>query len=48
MGQDYGGWGGSVILRVRHNLSIIPPAELNTLVSRVTHENIIRVSGKPE
>ena len=34
------GWGGRVIL-VRHNLSIIPHFENNTLVSRVTPENIM-------
>ena len=42
--QDYGGWGGSVIL-VRHNLNIVPQAEHNfehnTLVSQVTPESII-------
>ena len=40
--QDYGEWG---VILVRHNLSIIPPAEYNfkhnTLVSRVTPESII-------
>ena len=44
IGTELWGWGGSVIL-VRHNLSIIPPAEhnfeRNTLVSRVTPENIM-------
>ena len=42
--QEYGEWGGSVIL-VRHNLSTIPLTEHNfehnTLVSRVTPESII-------
>ena len=42
--QDYGEWGGSVIL-VQHNLIIIPLAEYNfkhnTLVSRVMPESII-------
>ena len=44
IGMELWGWGGSVIL-VRHNLSIIPPPEhnfeRNTLVSRVTPENIM-------
>ena len=42
--RAYGGWGESAIL-VRHNLSIIPPAEHNfehnTLVSQVTPDSII-------